>query len=559
MLALTVVMGQGCSRNRAVQTVTVGSHAVAQSYLFHDVARTAGIDMRLGHTDLNSVNILDANGHGCAFLDYDGDGRLDVLLIGNSGPQLYHNNGDGTFRNVTAEVLPKPVGSHFLGCSVADYDGDGRPDIFLTGYGCTALYHNQGHGAFQDVTKGSGLEARGPYDWTTSVAWADVDGDGRLDLYVCRYVVFTPQSKQLCAFKALDGSRVAMSCDPSQYLPEKGSLYHNDGKGRFRDVTAQAGLSDAHGCGLGCQFCDFNNDGLPDLYIANDKQYADLYVNTGGGKFKNIGIESGTALGADGSLGSGMGVDWGDYDNDGRFDLVTANYAGQPKGLYHNSGSNTFVNSSFTSGIGAPTLRSLAFGATFVDVDNDGMLDIVFTNGHVQSQVQRVESGATYLQGCQLLHNEGRGRFSDATSNAGPDFQRLILGRGIALGDYDGDGKLDLLVVNDEGYPMLLHNESTSINHWIGLRCCWKSPRTEAIGARVTITASGKTQIREVRACGSYLSGNDTQLHIGLGTAGTAQRVVIRWPNGKTTTYHDLPADHVYEVVPDQSGFRVPQ
>ena len=427
--------------------------------MFHDVARTAGLNLKLGHANLDSVNALEAVGHGCAFLDYDGDGPLDVLLVANAGARLYRNIGNEVFHDVTTQALPPAVGSHFLGCSVADYDGDGLPDIFLTGYGCTALYHNEGNGQFRDVTIGSGLEARGPYDWTTSAAWADVEGDGRLDLYVCRYVKFTPQSKQLCSYKALAGGPVMMACGPTQYPVEQGSLYRNLGNGHFQDITAKAGLGDAHGSGLGCQFCDFNDDGRPDLYIANDQQYSDLYLNLGGGRYKNIGVESGTALGADGAVMSGMGIDWGDYDNDGRFDLLAANYAAQPKGLYHNEGRNVFVNNSYISGIGATTILPLAFGAVFADLDNDGLLDIVLTNGHVQSRIERVKSGTTYLQSSQLLRNMGASS-SEITGRAGADFQRKILGRGIAVGDFDSDGRLDLLIVDDEGYPMLLHNDS---------------------------------------------------------------------------------------------------
>ena len=528
-----------------------------QTIRFHDVARAAGIDFKLGNANPDHVTALDAIGHGCAFLDFDGDGNLDVLLVGNAGARLYRNLGNGSFRDVTSEALPPSNGSHFLGCAVADYDGDGRPDIFLTGYGCTALYHNEGSGRFRDVTKGSGLEARGPSDWTTSAAWADIDGDGKLDLYVCRYVKFTPQSKQLCSYKTLDGAPIMMACGPTQYSVEKGSLYRNEGNGRFRDITAQAGLGDEHGSGLGCQFCDFNDSGRPSLYIANDQQYSDLYLNLGGGKFKNIGVISGTALGADGAVMSGMGVDWGDYDNNGRFDLLAANYAAQPKGLYHNEGNNTFVNDSYVSGIGAPTLLPLAFGAVFADLDNDGLLDIVFTNGHVQSHIEKVESGSTYLQSSQLLRNLGGGRFTDVTTETGPDFQRMILGRGIAVGDYDGDGRLDLLIVDDEGYPMLLHNDWSSTNHWIELRCVWKTPKTDAVGSKVTLTAGGVTQFREDRACGSYLSANQQIVHIGMGGTKVADKLDIRWPDGKRSTYASVAADHYYEATADTTRLRI--
>jgi enediyne biosynthesis protein E4 len=548
-------MASGCRAVRK-QVPTAARASATGSAAFRDVAATAGITARLGHADLTRVNILDTIGHGCAFLDYDGDGRPDILLVANGGARLYRNRGDGGFEDVTARTLPPaPPRCHFLGCAVADYDGDGCPDIFLTGYGSTALYHNEAGSRFRDVTRGSGLEARGPNDWTTSAAWADTDGDGRLDLYVCRYVRFTPSDKQYCGKKGLAGEEVESACDPTTYAPEKGSLYHNEGKGRFRDVTAQAGLGSAHGNALGCMFCDFNDDGLPDLYVANDLKMGDLFVNVGHGRFHNIGVESATALGADGGTMSGMGIDWGDYDNDGRFDLLAANYARQPKSLFHNEGQALFTNRSYVSGIGAASLLPLTFGANFVDYDNDGRLDIVLANGHVDSQAERVDATTTYQQSAQLFHNGGDGRFADASIQAGQDFTRKIVGRGIAVADYDGDGREDLLITNEEGAPLLLHNEAAG-GHWISLRCLWKSGNTDAVGARVTLTTGGLRQIREVRAGGSYLSTDDPTVHFGLGPAATIDTLDVRWPDGRKSSFRHVPADRHYTLSPADSSLR---
>ncbi|HLK57452.1 MAG TPA: CRTAC1 family protein [Chthonomonadaceae bacterium] len=517
------------------------------------MAATAGLNFRWGHSDLDQLTILDTIGHGCAFLDYDGDGRPDILLVGNAGARLYHNQGDGTFADVTEHALPKPPAqAHFLGCAVADYDGDGHPDIFLSGYGCTALYHNEGNGIFRDVTSGSGLEARGPYDWTTSAAWADVDGDGRLDLYVCRYVRFTPESRQFCGYKGLDSAGLKMACGPASYPPLQGSLYHNEGGGHFKDITRVAGMGDAHGNALGCLFCDFNGDGKPDLYIANDTRPADLYLNLGKGRFRNIAVETGTAFGADGQAMSGMGLDWGDYDNDGRFDLLVANYAGQPKSLYHNEGNQLFTNATYQSGIGAASLRPLTFGAVFLDYDNDGLLDIAFTNGHVQSRVEQVERENSYRQSAQLFRNVGGGRFTDLSAETGPDFTRKIVGRGIAVGDYDGDGRLDLLVVDDEGAPLLLHNESRTPSHWLSLRCLRAPGGPDAVGATIEVLAGGKKRIGEVRAGGSYLSTNAPEIHFGLGNAIQADEIRVRWPDGRTGVFPAVAADHCYELVPNR-------
>jgi hypothetical protein len=552
LLGVTLLSG-GCGKHQPATHSTFSRPKAlpASPALFRNVVSAVGLSFQWGHASLQHINALETIGHGCAFLDFDGDGRLDILLVGSPAPHLYHQQPNGTFEDVTATALPPPPShAHFLGCSVADYDGDGRPDILLTGYGRNALYHNEGNGTFRDVTAGSGLEARGPYDWTTSSAWADVDGDGKLDVYICRYVDFRPSSKQLCPYKGLDGSSILMACGPTTYPPQRGSLYHNDGHGHFRDVTVEAGLADTHGDGLGCLFCDMNGDGRPDLYIANDVKPCDLYINTGKGHFKEIGAESATAYGADGTVQSGMGVDWGDYDNDGRFDLLVANFAGQPKSLYHNEGNNLFTNVSYASGIGAGSITELAFGASFVDVDNDGLLDIVFTNGHVQSEVEKVDSTTSYFQSSQLYHNLGGGKFTDMTAQAGPDMASKIVGRGLAVGDYDGDGRQDLLIVNDEGAPMLLHNESRDHNHWLALDCLLGPDRWYAVGAQVRITTSGGHQIAEVRAGGSYLSANSPRIHFGLGQAAKADAIEIRWLNGHIDTWHDLAADHVYRIEP---------
>ncbi len=545
----------GCGHTGPPTQAAGAMHAIHTSQGFlRNKATDAGLNFRWGHRSLANLNILETIGHGCAFLDYDGDGRLDVLLVGNAGAHLFRNRGNGTFEEVTDLALPPPpANTHFLGCAVGDYDADGRPDIYLTGYGSTRLYHNEGNGTFKDVTVGSGLEARGPYDWTTSAAWADVDGDGKLDLYVCRYVQFTPQSQPLCPYPALDGSRLEMACGPTIYASQVGSLYHNEGHGHFRDITRAAGLNDAHGNGLGCLFCDFNSDGKPDLYIANDEKPGDLYLNLGQGRFRNIGAESGTAFSADGTLSSGMGLDWGDYDNDGRFDLLVATFATQPKSLYHNEGGILFTNRSYAGGLGAASALPLSFGAAFVDSANEGLLDIVFTNGHVFSEVEKGDRTTSYLQSAQLFRNLGNGRFADISAEAGPDFTQKIVGRGIAVGDYDGDGRQDLLIVNDEGAPLLLHNENPAPNHWLSLRCLWGPGKTEAVGARITVTTGGHSRIAEVRAGGSYLSTNAPEVHFGLGQAAQAESLQIRWPDGHTRRFQNVAADHAYRVSPEDT------
>lgn len=553
LAAAAVALGQsGCEARKPRSAARAAPLPEATGPLrFGDVTERAGIRYRWGHTSWVGLDILQTVGHGCAFLDYDGDGRLDVLLVGADRLLLFRNEGSGAFRDVSLQAFRgAQLTPGILGCAVADYDGDGRPDIFVSGYGRTILYHNEGNGTFRDVTANSGLEARGPDDWTTSAAWADVDGDGRLDLYVCRYVRFGAAGPRLCPNPGQDGKTVMMACGPRVYPPEKGSLYCNLGGGRFRDVTAESGLEGAHGNALACMFCDVQGKGRPDLYIANDQMPGDFFVNQGGGRFISQGIQDGVAFNANGSVPSGMGIDWADYTGSGRFALLVGDFANQPKSLYQNVGGFRFAQESYATGLAQATLKPLTFGAAFVDADNDGWPDIVLTNGQVWSQIDRVDRTQSYPQKPQILRNV-RGRFQDVSAMAGPAFQRPIVGRGIAIGDYDGDGRLDLLMVDEEGSPILLHNESPAANSWISLSCARGAGGSPAVGARVTITAGGRTQIGEVRSSGSYLSTNAPAVHFGLGRATTVDAVVIRWPGGRSTRLRDLACNRAYTITPE--------
>src|SRR5579884_1962370 len=546
ILFLIVLAGCHTTPSQAPSSRSVTSTTAAP--LFRDMAHAAGLDFSWGPRDPANLTILDEMGFGCAFLDYDGDGKLDILLVAKDHLELYRNKGDATFENVTDKAFPNaPRKPYLMGCSVCDYDADGKPDLFVSGYGRTILYHNEGNGTFKDVTAGSGLEASGSYDWTTSACWADIDGDGKPDLYVCRYVLFSPATKAFCHYKALDGSDLVMTCGPPDYKPEIGSLYHNEGNGKFRDITQESGMGSAHGKGLGCMFCDFNGDGKPDLYIANDQVPQDLFLNLGHGHFKNIAPGGGVAFGSDGRPMAGMGVDWGDYDNDGKFDLLVANFSGMPKALFHNEGNNLFVDNGAIAGIAAPSLTSLTFGADFVDVESDGLLDIVLFNGHVQALIDKADNTTSYFQSAFLFHNRGDGHFTDLSAAAGPDFTQKIVGRGVSVGDYDGDGKEDLLVVNAEGTPLLLHNQAPS-RHFLSLRCFGPNGRSDAIGALVTVQTGSHKQMRQVYAGGSYLSSDAPQAHVGLAESVQADKLSIRWPDGKTTAFSSVAADHAYTV-----------
>ncbi len=503
----------------------------APAALFQEVAHSAGITFRQGHGGRGPLNIRETIGTGAAFLDADGDGRLDLFLVAENGCVLYHNRGAGAgpaFEEVTSRSGVSGAGA-WSGCAVGDVDGDGRPDLVVTGYHCLRLLLNQGGMRFRDATGGSGLDAGG---WCTSAGFADFDGDGRLDLYVARYLDFGPQSQQLCRIGVEPGTgrEVQGACGPELYDPQRGSLYRNVGGGRFQDVTRAAGLSDAHGRGLGVAWSDIDRDGRPDLYVANDRMPGDLFHNEGGGRFRNIGVASGTAYSAEGLVQGGMGVDFADLNQDERPDLFVTTFTHEPKSLYHNDGGNRFTEVSQLRGIGPEALPRVGFGAKFADFNNDGFLDLMIVNGHVVDTAGRVYADAPYAQP-SLLYLGGPDRFTEATARGGLALLRPIVGRGLAIGDYDNDGRVDAIAVDLEGAPLLLHNEAPAA-HWLRVLLA-PAPGHTAEGAAVVLHAGGRRWSRRATTGGSYLSASDPRVHFGLGALAGVQRIEVRWPDGR--------------------------
>jgi enediyne biosynthesis protein E4 len=538
-LALLVSLTCGCEGDRRarqpVSPPAVIAGVGASRIAFQDVARPSGITFKQGHGGRSPLNILETAGHGCALLDADGDGWLDVLLVGQPRCALYRNLGSSgsgslSFGEITTEAGLDRAG-YWMGCAAADYDNDGRTDLLLTGYRCAALLHNEG-GHFRDVGTAIPL-ARDA--WSTSAGFLDYDRDGWLDLYVSAYVRFDGHMLQLCDFEG-----VKAACPPTYYDPEVGRLYRNLRNGRFVDVTREAGLHSAHGKTLGAAAADYDADGDTDLYLANDGMPGDLFRNEGG-RFVDLGSESGTAFNHASREQAGMGVDWGDYDGDGRLDLVVTTFQYEPTSLYHNEGNGLFRETAFPAGVGDPTLSRLGFGARFFDADGDGDLDLVHANGHVQDTAERLYPGVTYAQTTQLFENQGAGIFRDVSPTGGAALRQPIVGRGLATGDIDNDGDLDVLVANLEGAPLLLRNDTpASRSLTVSLR--GRQSARDGTGAQLLLRAGGRTQVREAGTGGSYLSASDPRVHFGLGAIAVVETLMVRWPSGRRQTLHRVPA-----------------
>lgn len=531
------------------------STAPAAPGIFRDVAQEAGLTFRWGHGGKSPLTIIETLGHGCAFLDYDQDGLLDIFLAGNPRCTLYRNTGEGRFTDVTAESGIAAEGL-FFGVAVGDYDNDSFPDLYLTGYGKCVLYHNQGKGKrekgkvgegssptpyFEDVTAKAGVGARGPYDVVTAAAFVDLDQDGRLDLFAGRYIVFTPESIQYCTY-----SGVKAGCGVKNYEGDFPHVYRNLGGDKFAERTKEWGFDKSHGKCLGVAVRGLDSGKGILVYVANDEEPGELFIPRGT-SYVDLGQPSGTGFN-NGLTQAGMGVDWGDVNNDGKSDLVIATFQGEAKTLYRNDGSDLYTEQSGPLGIVGSTTQMLAWTARFFDYDNDGWLDLFFTNGHVQDNVNQIDGSRSYPQLLQLFHNE-TGRLFREEAQAGPSFKTPVVGRGAAFGDYDNDGRVDVLVVDSEGSPLLLHNESKSGHRWLGVRLVGVKCNRDGIGARVEVTADGKTFVREQKSSGGYLSSHDSRIHFGLDKASHIEKVVVRWPDGQVDTVQNVESDRYITIT----------
>jgi len=518
---------------------------------FTDVTSSAGINFKHNNGAYGGKLLPETLGSGCAFLDYDADGYQDILLVNSmdwrgharqrSTLKLYHNNRNGTFTDVT-----RPAGLdveiYGMGVAVGDYNNDGFPDILITCVGQNRLFKNTGKGRFIDVTNSSGLGKRQAF--STSALWFDYDRDGLLDLFVCNYVKWSPEHDVFCS---LDGKHKSY-CTPEAYVGQTCWLFHNRGNGTFEDVTASSGIFDTSSKSLGVALFDYDQDGWPDLLVANDTQPNKLYRNQRNGTFKDVAVEAGIAFSAEGKARAGMGIDVGDFDNSGHDGIAITNFDNEMIGLYRADGRGNLSDIAMQSGVGLPSKTTLGFGCAFADFDLDGSLDLIAVNGHIDDTVRNVRN-VGYAQPPQLFLNDGKGNFREAGTEAGGGFREPKVGRGLATGDFDRDGDLDVLITTNNGPAYLFRNDQTSGNRSVRFRLVGTKSNRDAIGARVRILSGGVSQARLVHSGSSYLSQCELPVTFGIGKRDQIERVVIDWPSGRTEEFKQLAAGKSYEIT----------
>lgn len=514
----------------------------------------AGISFTHFKGNNGTSTILEEAGPGVCVADYDGDGYQDIYFVNgrdlyNRGlparNALYRNRGDGTFADVTEPAGVAGTGFG-LGCIWGDYDNDGYPDLYVSQYGRNVLYHNNGNGSFTDVTTRSNV---GGTDFGTifhtGAAFFDYDRDGHLDLYDGGYANFTSASRRTCTI----GNGIPTSCRPTVYAGSPAVLYRNLGNGTFANATKAAGIYQPKGLNLSVGAADYDNDGWPDLFVANDGLEAYLYLNKGNGTFTNVALEAGMALTPDGLEMAAMCISLGDYDNDGLLDLYISDFQSVPNRVWHNSGKRLFDEVSDWVGIAEATRQVLSFGGGFFDFDNDGWLDLFIANGHVYPEVERVSPEIRYKQINSLFRNDGTGKFVEVTHRSGSGFATPYAGRGAAFADFDNDGDLDIVVANNGDAPLLLRNQNKTQNHFLNLKLVGTKSNRDGMGVRLKLSAGGVSQIREVAAGGSYLSQSDLRAHFGLGENTRAESLEISWPSGLQQTFKAVEADQFYLIV----------
>ena len=523
---------------------------VGAGFRFTDVTTPAGIRFQHNSGAYGGKLLPETLGSGCAFLDYDADGWQDILLVNSmdwpghkrqrTTLKLYHNNRDGTFTDVT-KAAGLDVEMYGMGVAVGDYNNDGFPDLFITCVGQSRLFRNTGKGTFVDVTKSAGL--LGKQGLSTSAVWFDYDRDGFLDLFVCNYVRWSAERDVFCS---LDGKNKSY-CTPEAYRGDTCWLYHNRGDGTFEDVTASSGVFDSSSKSLGVAMLDYDQDGWPDLLVANDTQPNKLYKNLHNGKFKDVAVEAGLAFSSEGKARAGMGVDVADFENSGKAGIIITNFDNEMIGLYRYGGKG-YDDVALQEGVGNASRNTLGFGCVFFDANLDGLMDIAVANGHIDETVRNIRGNVGYAQPAQMFENLGGGKFRDVADEIGGGFNQPKVGRGLAVGDFDRDGDLDVLLTTNNGSADLYRNDVTNGNRSIRFKLVGTKSNRDAIGAVVRVFADGKQQTRMVRSGSSYLSQSELPVTFGVGKLDKIDRMVVEWPSGRTEEYKDLRSGKAFQV-----------
>jgi enediyne biosynthesis protein E4 len=530
-----------------------GQRARTPGFRLTDVTNQAGIAFRHNNGSAGDKLLPETLGSGCAFLDYDADGWQDILFVDGcdwpaarrrrkSSLRLYRNNRNGTFTDVT-QAAGLDIELYGMGVAVGDFNNDGFPDVFITCVGQNRLFRNTGKGTFVDVTRASGLAERTGF--STSALWFDYNRDGLLDLFVCNYVKWSREHDVFCS---LDGKQKSY-CTPEAYRGDTCWLFRNRGNGTFEDVTATSGVFDTSSKSLGVAMLDVDQDGWPDLVVANDTQPNKLYRNLRNGTFKDVALETGVAFNSDGKARAGMGVDAGDMDNSGRDSIAFTNFENEMAGLYRQTRPGVFEDVALKSGIGQPSRATLGFGCLFADLDLDGQLDLIVANGHIDETVRGIQGNVGYAQAPHLFMNQGGGHFIDQASAVGDDFAQPKVGRGLACGDFDRDGDIDLLLTSNNGLARLYRNDRPAGNKSIRFHLRGTESNRDAIGATVRLFHGGTSQSRMVRSGSSYLSQSELAVTFGVGARDRIDRVTIAWPNGRIEEFKNVAAGRAHDCT----------
>ena len=521
---------------------------------YTDVREAAKITFQQDSTQTEEKYYLETMGTGVAWIDYDQDGLMDLYFVQSAATDiykpphplrsaLYHNNGDGTFTDVTDKAGVGGEGHYGQGVAVGDFDNDGYPDLYVTGYDRAILYHNNGNGTFTDVTAKSALADEG--GWSTSAGWFDYDKDGWLDLVVTNYIDWSPKNNIWCGEKR-PGYR--SYCHPGNYKGQRIKLYHNNHDGTFTDVSDASGVGKPEAKGMGVVLADFNNDGWPDIAVANDSWPNFLFLNKHNGTFEDVSLVSGMAASEDGRYEAGMGIDAADIDGDGWMDLYITHLDFELNRLYRNSHDGTFTDETFRSRIGNKAVLLSGVAAKFLDYDNDGWNDILQLNGAMLDNVSLYHGEVSYKEPLLMYRNLGKGEFDKTSDSLGPDFIRPIVGRGLATADYDNDGDIDIVTNNRGDFPSLLRNDGGNANHWLSVQLIGTKSNRDGIGSSLKLTSPGFVQVEQAKGGMSYMSANDPRIHFGLGKRTKIESLEITWPSGQVDRLTNLPIDQIIAV-----------